>query len=170
MCGRLKEALRRKLEVLIEALEEQFGTAAEFSRAQGRHLPLGHAARAVDTAKLAGAGAGGGRCLQSRPRMVDRSRAARHSIRLCFALPPADIREGVARLAEIRHREYGVPQRSASSRASHPKTERTRPPARSLRSHRRDTLVASGPHLTAVSGLCPTAAKAGDRRKESNRQ
>jgi 2-aminoadipate transaminase len=33
-------------------------------------------------------------------------------LRLCFAHPPEDIiREGVARLAEVCHREFGIPVR-----------------------------------------------------------
>jgi 2-aminoadipate transaminase len=38
--------------------------------------------------------------------------AGRRHLRLCFAHPTEDvIREGVAQLAEICHREFGVPKR-----------------------------------------------------------
>lgn len=40
--------------------------------------------------------------------------AARY-LRLCYAYPSEDvIREGVAKLAEVCHREFGVPVRSAN--------------------------------------------------------
>ena len=39
----------------------------------------------------------------------------RHKLRICFASPSADdLREGIARLADICHREFGVPVRSAN--------------------------------------------------------
>ena len=45
---------------------------------------------------------------------VDPDTATRH-LRLCFAYPSEEvIRDGVAKLAEVCHREFGVPIRSAN--------------------------------------------------------
>ncbi len=41
----LTRGLRKKLETLMDALNEQFGTAAEFEDPEGRHFPVGQAAR-----------------------------------------------------------------------------------------------------------------------------
>jgi DNA-binding transcriptional MocR family regulator len=68
----LNKALKRKLDVLVEALGEQFGTAAEFDVPRGRHLPVGQAARRRGHAKAGAGGACGRRRLQSRARMDDR--------------------------------------------------------------------------------------------------
>jgi 2-aminoadipate transaminase len=47
---KLTRGLRAKLDTLMEALNEQFGTTAEFE-GQGRHLPVGQAARQCRHAK-----------------------------------------------------------------------------------------------------------------------
>ena len=81
--------------------------------AQGRHLPLGQAARQRRHAEALPAGA---RRPASRsiPGRNGRSNKA-HSksrMRLCFASPShEEIREGVAALAEVCRREFGVPTR-----------------------------------------------------------
>ena len=114
--GRLKQGLRRKLDVLVEALGEQFGAAAELSRPKGGiflwvTLPGGgrHGkARWPGACRLASPTIPG-------PEWSTDPEAARHSLRLCFALPPEeDLREGVAKLAEVCFRETGVPERSAN--------------------------------------------------------
>ncbi len=70
---------------------------------------------AVDTAKLAGPALAAGIAYNPGPEWSTDPEAARHSLRLCFALPPEeDLREGVAKLAEVCFRETGVPERSAN--------------------------------------------------------
>ena len=41
---KLTRGLRAKLDTMMEALNEQFGTSAEFEDPQGRHLPVGETA------------------------------------------------------------------------------------------------------------------------------
>ncbi len=113
--GRLKQGLRRKLDVLVEALGEQFGAAAELSRPKGGIFLWVTLPEAVDTAKLAGPALQAGIAYNPGPEWSTDPQAARHSLRLCFALPPEeDLREGVAKLAEVCFRETGVPERSAN--------------------------------------------------------
>ena len=84
-------------------------------RPQGRHLPVGQTSRTCRYAEaLPGRTRGRGRD-QSGTGMVDRQGHAGSRLRLCFANPTHEqIREGIAVLAEVCHREFGVPARSAN--------------------------------------------------------
>ncbi len=113
--GRLKAALRLKLETLTGALEEQFGTAAEFRRPQGGIFLWVTLPEAVDTRALAGPALEAGIAFNPGPDWAVEPAAARHSLRLCFGHPrPAKIQAGIERLAEVCHRETGIPERSAN--------------------------------------------------------
>ena len=113
--GRLKQRLRRKLEVLTGALEEQFGAAAEFAATSGGIFLWVTLPEQVDTQALAGPALEAGIAYNAGPEWSTDPETARHSMRLCFALPPEDeIRAGIARLAEVCHRETGVPERGAN--------------------------------------------------------
>ncbi len=68
----LRRGLRAKLDTLMESLNEQFGTAAEFDEPAGRHLPLGQAARPGRHHEALSGGAGRGRRHQSRAELVGR--------------------------------------------------------------------------------------------------
>jgi 2-aminoadipate transaminase len=111
----LKPRLAAKLDVMVEAVEREFGTAAEFTRPEGgiffwMRLP------GVDTSKLYAAAKAGG--VDFNPGAEwSTSPQARDCLRLCFALPSEEqIRAGVARLAEICRRETGIPAVSANVR------------------------------------------------------
>ena len=69
----------------------------------------------VDTRKLAAPALAEGVAFNPGPEWaVDGDTATRY-LRLCYAYPSeAVIREGVAKLAEVCHREFGVPVRSAN--------------------------------------------------------
>ena len=113
--GTLKRRLRQKLEVLVGALAEQFGTSAELSVPKGGIFLWVTLPEQVDTAALAGPALAAGVAFNPGPEWATDPEAARHSLRLCFALPPEeDLRRGVAELAEVCHRETGVPARSAN--------------------------------------------------------
>ena len=113
--GRLKKALRQKLEALTGALEEQFGTAAEFRPPQGGIFLWVTLPDRVDTGKLAGPALEAGVAFNPGPAWSVDPAAARHSLRLCFGFPPpSEIRAGIAKLAEVCQRETGVPERSAN--------------------------------------------------------
>ncbi len=113
--GRLKAGLRHKLEALTGALEEQFGTAAEFHPPKGGIFLWVTLPDQVDTAALAGPALAAGVAFNPGPDWAVDPALARHSLRLCFGHPPAtEIRAGIARLAEVCHQETGVPERSAN--------------------------------------------------------
>lgn len=107
---RLKSGLRRKLDVLVSAIEEEFGTAAELFVPKGGIFLWLSLPDQVDTSRLAEAALAEGIAINPGAQWSTDPEAARHSLRLCFALPPEeDLREGVARLATVCHREFGVP-------------------------------------------------------------
>jgi 2-aminoadipate transaminase len=118
----LKSALRHKLETLTGALEEQFGAAAEFRPPQGGIFLWVTLPDQVDTAALAGPALAAGVAFNPGPDWAVDPAAARHSLRLCFGHPrPAEIQAGIERLAEVCHRETGIPERSANvARRSRP--------------------------------------------------
>ncbi|MDX6749151.1 PLP-dependent aminotransferase family protein [Geminicoccaceae bacterium 1502E] len=111
----LKEGLRRKLDVLVAAVEEEFGTSAELSLPKGGIFLWITLPEEVDTSRLAEAALAEGVAINPGAQWSTDSDNARRSLRLCFALPPEeDLREGVARLAAVCHREFGVPLHGAN--------------------------------------------------------
>jgi 2-aminoadipate transaminase len=112
---KLNKALAHKLQVLREALAEQFGTAAEFGDPPGGIYLWVKLPDNVDTVKLGQAALAAGVSLNPGPEWsVDKS-YAKCRLRLCFANPePETIKQGVAVLAEVCRREFGVPLRSAN--------------------------------------------------------
>lgn len=112
---KLNRGLRAKLETLMEALAEQFGTAAEFADPPGGIFLWVKLPDSVDTQKLAQVALAEGVAINPGPEWsVDKARG-RTRLRLCFANPShEEIRAGVAALAQICHREFGVPTRIAN--------------------------------------------------------
>ncbi|MFZ5778780.1 MAG: PLP-dependent aminotransferase family protein [Pseudomonadota bacterium] len=112
---RLNKVLAAKLQILREALAEQFGTAAEFGDPPGGIYLWIKLPDNVDTVKLAQAALAAGVSLNPGPEWSTDKSYAKCRLRLCFANPdPETIREGVATLAEVCRREFGVPLRSAN--------------------------------------------------------
>jgi 2-aminoadipate transaminase len=111
----LNRGLRTKLETMMEALAEQFGTAAEFSDPPGGMYLWVKLPDSVDTGKLAQVALAEGVAINAGQEWsVDKARG-RTRTRLCFAKPThEEIREGIAALARICHREFGVPARIAN--------------------------------------------------------
>jgi 2-aminoadipate transaminase len=111
----LVRGLRAKLETLMEALAEQFGTAAEFDDPKGGIFLWVKLPDVVDTQKLAQAALSSGIVLNPGPEWSTDKVYGRSRMRLCFANPShAAIRQGVAALAEVCRREFGVPARIAN--------------------------------------------------------
>ena len=111
----LKRALREKCAVMMSALDEHFGTSAEFSAPKGGIFIWVTLPPAVDTTSLAEAAAKEGVTLNPGAEWSADPATGRQKLRLCFANPSKEtIREGVAKLAEICHRETGIPERSAN--------------------------------------------------------
>jgi 2-aminoadipate transaminase len=112
---KLNKALAHKLQVLREALAEQFGTAAEFGDPPGGIYLWIKLPDNVDTVKLAQAALAAGVSLNPGPEWSVDKEYARPRLRLCFANPePATIKQGVEVLAEVCRREFGVPLRSSN--------------------------------------------------------
>ena len=107
--------LKDKLDVMIEALEENFGTTAEFTPPPGGIFLWVSFPDAVDATKLATAASARGVAINPGPDWSADAAPARSRIRLCFGNPTADaIREGVKVLADVCHEEFGIPVRSAN--------------------------------------------------------
>ena len=111
----LTRGLRAKLDTLIEALNEQFGTAAEFEEPKGGIFLWVKLPDNVDTMKLYQAALASGVSINPGPEWSTDKAYAGSRLRLCFASPSHDqIRDGVAKLAEICREQFGVPERSAN--------------------------------------------------------
>ncbi len=111
----LTETLRAKRDVMVEALAAEFGTTAAFVPPKGGIFVWITLPEAVDTSKLAAAALAEGVALNPGAEWSSDPADGRHRLRLCFGHPSkATIREGVAKLADICHRETGLPERSAN--------------------------------------------------------
>jgi len=109
----LRAALRRKVEALMSALREQFGDEAEFEDpAGGIFLWVTLPAR-VDTTQLFQAAGKAGIAINPGAEWMTDPVRGKVRTRICFAHPSEEtIREGIAALAEVCHREFGVPARA----------------------------------------------------------
>ena len=111
----LRRGLRKKLDTLMEALNEQFGTAAEFEEPKGGIFLWVKLPDQVDTLKLYQKALAAGVAINPGPEWSTDAAHTRSRMRLCFASPShAEIREGIAVLADICRKEFGVPERSAN--------------------------------------------------------
>jgi 2-aminoadipate transaminase len=112
---KLTRGLRAKLDTLMEALDEQFGTAAEFEDPKGGIFLWVKLPDQVDTLKLYPAALAAGVAINPGPEWSTDKAYAGSRLRLCFASPTHEqIREGVAVLAEVCRKEFGVPARSSN--------------------------------------------------------
>ncbi len=107
--------LEAKLDLMIEAVSREFGTSASFERPKGGIFFWITLAEPVDTSVLYQAAIAEGVHFNAGAEWAaDPANGTRH-LRLCFALASeTEINEGIAKLAEICHREFGVPVRSAN--------------------------------------------------------
>ncbi len=111
----LRKSLRKKLETLMDALAEQFGTAAEFDDPKGGIFLWVKLPDAVDTLRLYQAALKEGVAINPGPEWSTDKAHSIGRMRLCFASPSHDeIREGIVVLADVCRKEFGVPLRSAN--------------------------------------------------------
>ncbi len=111
----LRRGLRAKLETLMEALNEHFGTAAEFEDPKGGIFLWVKLPDSVDALKLYQSALAAGVAINPGPEWSTNRPYSRSRLRLCFASPSKDeIRQGVAILAEVCRKEFGVPARIAN--------------------------------------------------------
>jgi 2-aminoadipate transaminase len=111
----LRRGLRAKLVTLMEALDEQFGTAAEFDDPPGGIFLWVKLPDQVDTMRLYQSALAAGVAINPGPEWSTDASHSRSRMRLCFASPTAqEIRDGIAILADICRKEFGVPARSGN--------------------------------------------------------
>jgi 2-aminoadipate transaminase len=111
----LRKTLKRKLGVLTEAVSANFGTTAEFDVPVGGIFLWIKLPDTVDTLKLFQAASKEGVSINPGAEWSVDAAHGRSRLRLCFANPTEQtIRDGVAKLAEICNREFGVPTRIAN--------------------------------------------------------
>jgi 2-aminoadipate transaminase len=112
---RLRRGLRAKLEALMASLNEQFGTAAEFDDPKGGIFLWVKLPDQVDTVKLNAAALAAGVAINPGPEWSTDAAHGRSRMRICFASPSIEeIRDGIALLAEVCHKEFGIPTRIAN--------------------------------------------------------
>ena len=111
----LTRALRAKLDTLMEALNAQFGTAAEYDDPKGGIFLWVKLPDQVDTTRLFAPALAAGVAINPGPDWSTDRAYSRSRMRLCFASSShEDIRAGVALLADVCRREFGVPARIAN--------------------------------------------------------
>ncbi len=111
----LNGVLHGKLQTMVEAVAREFGSAAEIWAPKGGIFLWIKLPDAVDTSKLFQVAAKAGIALNPGAEWSADAERGKKRLRLCFAYPsPETIRAGVAALAEVCHREMGVPIRIAN--------------------------------------------------------
>jgi 2-aminoadipate transaminase len=111
----LTKTVRGKLETLMAALNEQFGTTAEFDDPKGGIFLWVKLPETVDTLKLYQAALSAGVAINPGPEWSTNKAHSGSRMRLCFANPTVqEIRQGIAILAEVCREEFGVPARIAN--------------------------------------------------------
>ena len=113
---KMKSVLKDKCDTMVSALEENFGASAEFSRPKGGIFLWINLPENVDTVRLAEIAAKDGIGLNPGSIWSTNAEKYRSRFRICFGHPDHEtIREGVAKLADICHQEFGVPLRSGNT-------------------------------------------------------
>jgi 2-aminoadipate transaminase len=113
--SRLRGVLKEKCDAISDALAAEFGTVADVSIPKGGIFIWVTLPESVDTMKLAQAAMAEGVAINPGAEWSADPSTGRNKFRLCFGHPSvADIRDGVAKLADICHREFGLPERSAN--------------------------------------------------------
>ena len=106
----LRGGLRAKLETLMESLRQSFGDAVEFDDPKGGIFLWIKLPDSVDTAKLYQSALAAGVAINPGPEWSVNKARAKSRMRLCFASPShEEISQGVATLAEVCRREFGIP-------------------------------------------------------------
>ena len=107
---KLTRGLRVKLDTLVNALAESFGTSAEFDTPKGGIFLWVKLPDTVETRKLAQSALAHGVAINPGPEWSTDGANAKARMRLCFGSPSGDeIRLGIATLAEVCRRQFGLP-------------------------------------------------------------
>ena len=112
----LNKTLKQKCDVLIEAMEKNFGTVAEFETPPGGIFLWVKLPAEIDTSRLAAEAAKHGIQVNPGAEWSIEGPGAKRAIRICYANPPLEtIREGIAALAEVCRKEFGLPKTIANA-------------------------------------------------------
>ena len=96
----------------MQALRAQFGTEVKFDDPSGGIFLWVTLPDSVDTTRLAQLGLKAGVAVNPGAEWMTEGPGGKVRIRICFAHPSEQIiREGIATLADVCQREFGVPQR-----------------------------------------------------------
>lgn len=110
----LRGVLRAKAEALMNALRASFADSVEFDDPAGGIFLWVKFPQNVDTSRLAQVALQAGIAINPGAEWMTDAVEGKKRMRLCFAQPSEQkIHQGVAKLAEVCHREFGVPTRSA---------------------------------------------------------
>lgn len=111
----LTRRLKRKLDVMVEALQREFGTVADLWVPKGGIFVWVKLPEGIDVRNIAGPALARGVAFNPGPEWAVDAEPAKNWLRVCFALPTEEeIREGVRILAEVSYEVTGVPARSAN--------------------------------------------------------
>lgn len=109
----LRHTLRSKAQALMSALRAQFGTQVEFADPAGGIFLWVKLPPQVDTTRLAQIALQAGVAINPGAEWMTDSVIGKRYTRICFAHASVEIlREGIGMLAEVCHREFGVPARA----------------------------------------------------------
>ncbi len=107
----LRRGLRAKLETLMESITAHFGASAKFDDPKGGIFLWVTLPDNVDTQKLYPLALAAGVAINPGAEWSVNKAYGRNRMRLCFASPThEEIHQGVAALAEVCRREFGVPK------------------------------------------------------------
>ena len=110
---KLNAILKEKRDTIADTLAAEFGTSADFRLPDGGIFIWVTLPDKVDTNQLFKAAWAEGVAINPGSEWSVEGAKHSHRMRLCFGHPNLDtIKEGVAKLADICHREFGVPLRS----------------------------------------------------------
>jgi 2-aminoadipate transaminase len=113
----LSEALAGKLDVMVEAIEREFGIAAEIWKPKGGIYLWLKLPDTIDVRSIVGPAAAAGIAFNAGPVWSVDPDAAKSYLRLCFALPSKqEIADGIAALAQVFFEQTGIPAQSSNVR------------------------------------------------------
>ena len=111
----LMPMLKEKSEAMVDAVAENFGASAEYEKPEGGIFLWITLPKEVDSRRLAALAGDAGIAITPGPDWAVDDDLNRNRMRLCFGHPTLEtIREGVAKLADVCHKEFGVPLRSGN--------------------------------------------------------
>jgi len=114
---RLREVLKGKCEAMLDTIAAEFGTVADVKKPKGGIFVWVQLPDSIDTMKLSEVAIEEGVAINPGAEWVADPETGKNKMRLCFGNPTIDeIREGVATLANICHREFGLPKRGSNIR------------------------------------------------------